>query len=252
GYEKQAENSIHFAYEMVALSPKTAQTLGLSLTEEDQKRSWVEMSGRKGLGVKADELMDHLEKTLVERIASQYSDLSTDELHKLAATIASAALRYFMVRYARNTLITFDIDEASSFEGETGPYLQYSAVRARSILRKLTDFGFDLAANREALNTALHGLAQKDQEADDSWSILYQIAQTHDIVEKAIVTLEVSFFARHAFDLARAFNNYYHKYPILQESVEQRKLQRIAVVQMFVTGFETILGLLGISVPARM
>src|SRR5262249_19155629 len=98
GYEKQAENSIHFAYEMVALSPKTAQTLGLSLTEEDQKRSWVEMSGRKGLGVKADELMDHLEKTLVERIASQYSDLPADELHKLAATIASAALRYFMVR----------------------------------------------------------------------------------------------------------------------------------------------------------
>src|SRR5262249_40649051 len=182
----------------------------------------------------------------------QYSDLSTDELHKLAATIASAALRYFMVRYARNTLITFDIDEASSFEGVTGPYLQYSAVRARSILRKLTDFGFDLSANREALKTALHGLAQKDQEADDSWSILYQIGQTHDIVEKAIVTLEVSFFARHAFDLARAFNNYYHKYPILQESVEQRKLQRIAVVQMFVTGFETILGLLGISVPARM
>ena len=129
GYEKQAENSIHFAYEMVALSPKTAQTLGLSLTEEDQKRSFVEMSGRKGLGVKADNLMDHLEKTLIGRILPPNIRICQRRSCQAGgAPLRRDALRYFMVRYARNTLITFDIDEASVLKEKRGR----SAILGRS------------------------------------------------------------------------------------------------------------------------
>ncbi len=150
GYPEQASRSIHFSYEMVTLSPKTAIELGFILSEEEQKRSFVEMSGRKGLGVKADDLLDRLESRALERIMPLYPDMSEEEKKSLATTIASGALRYFMLRYTRNTIITFDMDEALNFEGETGPYLQYAIVRSQSIFRKLSERGFDLASRRES------------------------------------------------------------------------------------------------------
>ena len=129
GYPEQASHSIHFSYEMVTLSPKTAVELGFALSPEEQQKAFVEMSGRKGLGVKADDLLDRLEARALERILPLYPELPEEEKNSLAKIIAAGALRYFMLRYARNTVITFDMDEALNFEGETGPSLQYAMVR---------------------------------------------------------------------------------------------------------------------------
>jgi arginyl-tRNA synthetase len=253
-FHTQADRSIHFSYEMVTLSPKTAQQLGFRLSEEDQQKSFVEMSGRKGIGVKADDLIDRLEKNATERIRSLYTDLQADELRALASEIATAALRYFMIRFTRNTIITFDLDEALSFEGETGPYLQYSTVRGRSILQKLKQAGFDIEA--QSAHEYFHALLllneEKDQESDDSWAIVLQVIKMKDIIEKTLRSLEISFFAKHIFQLAQLFNNYYHKYPILHEKLERRKRLRIAIVQIFLNAMSTSLELLGIPVPARM
>jgi arginyl-tRNA synthetase len=253
GYSEQANHSIHFSYEMVTLSPKTAVDLGFTLTEEEQKRSFVEMSGRKGLGVKADDLLDRLEERALERIAPLYPDMPEEERTKLANTISAAALRYFMLRYTRNTIITFDLDEALNFEGETGPYLQYAMVRSQSIFRKLAERGWDISrsASEEFVN-ALDLLRERDQESDDSWKMILEIIKLKDIIAITLRSLEISYFAKYVFQLAQAFNNYYHKYPILHEPDERRKILRIAVVDLFRSAMEINLKLLGIPVPPRM
>ena len=253
GHSEQADRSIHFSYEMVTLSPKTAAELGFTLSEEEQKRSFVEMSGRKGLGVKADDLLDRLEARALERILPLYPDSSEEEKRLLATTIAAGALRYFMLRYTRNTIITFDMDEALNFEGETGPYLQYAMVRSQSIFRKLSERGFDIGARSRAdLLSALELLREKDQEAEDSWRIIFDIIKMKDIITVALRSLELSYFAKYVFQLAQAFNYYYHKYPILHEPDERRKMLRIAVVDLFRLAMGINLKLLGIPVPARM
>ena len=139
GYNQQADQSVHFSYEMVALSPRCCADLGIPLSEEDRKRPYVEVSGRKGLGVKADDLMDNLIAKALEEVVSRHADNSPEENRRVATQIAIAALRYFLLKYTRTTVIAFDLQEALSFEGETGPYVQYSAVRARNILRKFEE-----------------------------------------------------------------------------------------------------------------
>lgn len=250
GYTEQADSSIHFAYEMVALSPKTAKELGFELSQEDSERSFVEMSGRKGLGVKADDLIDRLSGVALDRIRVQYKEYDESEQKALADMIATGALRYFMIRYARTTLITFDFEEALSPEGETGVYLQYSMVRASSILRKLQEAGKGMDTIRPEHMVRL--LSGQTQEADDSWSIVYQILRISDVVDKSIQNLEVSYFAKHVFELAKAFNNYYHKYKILHEPDQAARESRTAILKIFLDGMQTSLQLLGIPVPYRM
>lgn len=253
GHIKEAENSIHFAYEMVALSPKTAKQLGFVLSDEDQDRSFVEMSGRKGLGVKGDDLIDRLEQMALERVKERYAEFGEQEQKTLASAIAAGALRYFMIRYTKNTLITFDFDEALSPEGETGVYLQYSLVRARSVLRKLREAGLGPdTTSREELLELMSDLQKKTQEADDSWNLLFSILKIPDMVDKTVSNLEISLFARHAYELAKTFNNYYHQYHILRESDERLRKLRTGVLQMFLAGMQTCLDLLGIPVPAHM
>ena len=254
GYNSQADRSIHFSYEMVTLSPKTAKLLGFELSAEEQEKTFVEMSGRKGIGVKADDLIDRLRDSALQRVAELYRDFSRNECEELAAHIATAALRYFMIRYTRNTVINFDMDEALSFEGETGPYLQYSMVRARSIFRKLRASGFDPdSAPSAEYDRVLDLLAlARDEEAADSWQMVAEILKTPDIINRALRSLELSFFAKHVFELARSFNNYYHKYPVLHEKDPDRRLLRVAVVKMFLEGMQINLDLLGIPVPEYM
>jgi arginyl-tRNA synthetase len=253
GYEDQAQKSIHFSYEMVTLSPKTAKELGFELSQEDQQKSFVEMSGRKGLGVKADDLLDRLELEALKRIRPLYPDMVEKELLQLASDIASGALRYFMIRYTRNTVITFDLEEALSFEGETGPYLQYSLVRARSIFRKLKAAGQDVSSHSmEEYLENLKSLGEPGAENDDSWSMIVSILRIHDMIARTIRSLEISLFAKHVFYLAQTFNNYYHKYPVLHEPDPRKKLFRTAIVKIFQQGMETSLHLLGIPVPERM
>ena len=149
GFEKQAEASIHFSYEMVALSPSACVEMGIELSEEDKKRPYVEVSGRKGLGVKADDLIDKLIKRPLEEVFSRHAEEPEEARRDAATQIAIGALRYFMLKYTRNSVIAFDLGEALSFEGETGPYVQYAAVRARNILRKLGERGENLPDFRE-------------------------------------------------------------------------------------------------------
>ncbi|MCI0416851.1 arginine--tRNA ligase [bacterium] len=253
GYLEQASRSIHFSYEMVTLSPKTAAELGFTLSAEEQQKAFVEMSGRKGLGVKADDLLDRLEARALERILPLYPELPEEEKSSLAKIIAAGALRYFMLRYTRNTLITFDMDEALNFEGETGPYLQYAMVRSQSIFRKLSERGFNVSSRpAEDYLQSLKLLGGKDEESEDSWKMILEIIKMKDIIAVTLRSLEISYFAKYVFQLAQAFNNYYHKYSILHEPDEHKKLLRIAVVDLFRSAMEINLRLLGIPVPARM
>ncbi len=133
------EASVHLSYEMVALSPAACEELGIALSEEDRKRPYIEMSGRKGLGVKADDLINRLQSDALAEVKSRHPDLDEKEQRDTAHAIAIGALRYFLLKFTRNTVIAFDFKEALSFEGETGPYCQYAAVRANSIFRKLAE-----------------------------------------------------------------------------------------------------------------
>jgi arginyl-tRNA synthetase len=243
GHREAAAHSVHFAYEMVSLSPKTAVALGVMIEEGKS----VEMSGRKGIGVKADDLLDQLEEKAREEIAGRHRDLETAELQRLAREIAVAALRFFMVKTGTTRVIAFDFDEALSFEGDSGPYLQYSLVRARNIERKL-------AAAGEA--TQLEGAAIRalpaEAWADDLWDLVHAAASIEEPVERAASTLELSLIARNALELAQRFNAAYHHHPVLQEENADLRLARRAAFAAFAKAERALVDLLGIPEPERM
>ena len=250
GHEEEANNSVHFSYEMVALSPATARDLGLSLSEDDQEKRTVEMSGRKGVGVKADDLLDALERKALDEVRSRADeDASFSESEELAREIAVAALRYFMLKYGTNRVIAFDFDEALSFEGDSGPYLQYSTVRAANIFRKLEAKGVStgLDSPRE-----LDMLTVGEALNDEAWEIVRLTSMTGEMVRRAVDTLELSTITHHALELCQKFNTFYQKYSILNEEDSRERRRRAAVVEVFRKGMATILDLLGIPVPARM
>jgi arginyl-tRNA synthetase len=246
GHKAEAERSVHFAYEMVALSQATARLMGY-IEEGDDSDKTLEMSGRKGIGVKADDLIDRLEAKSREEIAARNRDLGEDELIRLAREIATAALRFFMVKATTNRVIAFDFDEALSFEGESGPYLQYSMVRATNIRRRLREAG--LADDVTPEEVAALPVELFDE---DLWDLILEVAQTSELVEKAAESLELSLIARHALGLAQRFNALYHKHPILQEPDPQRRTVRLATVQVFRRGLEAVSELLGVPIPEKM
>ena len=248
GHKEEAERSIHFAYEMVALSPSTARLLGFLAEGAEDKT--LEMSGRKGIGVKADDLIDRLEAKSREEISAR--DRATDgldpqALDTLAHQIAIAALRFFMVKATTNRVIAFDFDEALSFEGESGPYLQYSLVRAKNIRRRLGEEGLPDAVTAEEVARLAPELFP-----EDLWDLVLAVAQTGEAVERGADGLELSLVARHALELAQRFNAVYHKHPILQEKDAAVRAARLAAVQAFRKGLETLCGLLAIPTPDKM
>ncbi|MEO5896714.1 MAG: arginine--tRNA ligase [Vicinamibacterales bacterium] len=253
GYNQQAEHSIHYAYEMVALSHSTARELGYDASI-DADRPFVEVSGRKGLGVKADDLLDRLRDKAAAEVAKRNPELAGDEATAIAATIATAAVRYFMVKFSRGKVIVFDIDEALSFEGESGPYLQYAAVRANNIFKKLKDrHGLDEPAVLAAAPTAGAGpLTSQSEEADDLWNLMLEAARLDDVVDQAVRTLELSVVAKYAFSLAQSFNGFYHKYSILNEERADARVWRAAAVAYYRRQLTTALELMGCAVPAKM
>jgi arginyl-tRNA synthetase len=246
GHPSEADRSIHFAYEMVALSTTTARLLGY-LGEGEEEGKAMEMSGRKGIGVKADDLMDQLIAKSREEIATRNRDLSDSELDGLAKQIAIAALRFFMVKATTNRVIAFDFDEALSFEGESGPYLQYSLVRAKNIRRRLREAGLPDDVQAEDV-----GRLPAEVFEEDLWDLAVAVAETGELVEKGAESLELSLIARHALGLAQRFNALYHKHPILQEKDEAVRSARLATVQIFRRGLETLGELLGIPIPEKM
>ena len=243
GHHEAARRSTHFAYEMVALSPATAHLLGFA--SEDGKA--LEMSGRKGIGVKADELLDRLEGKAREEIAARNRELEREELRRLARQIATAALRFFMVKTTTTRVLAFDFDEALSFEGDSGPYLQYSLVRARNIGRRLAAAGLEPEVGAEAAAALASELW-----TDDLWELVHAVARTGEVVDKAASTLELSLVARHALDLAQAFHALYHHHPVLHEEDPALRRTRLATFQIFARGLRATADLLGIPEPERM
>jgi len=250
GYHEQAEKSIHFSYEMVALSPRTCAILGIPLSEEDRKRPYVEVSGRKGLGVKADDLIDKLIEKAKEEVDSRHPDRPDDERLRVASQIATGALRYFLLKFTRNTVIAFDLQEALSFEGETGPYVQYAAVRARNILRKLEERGETLPDFGQALD---RGAMARQLEAEDFWQLLLAASKSGSALSAALAAGEPSHVARYAFQLAQAFNSFYHDYPILAEQDAEKRTFLLWLAVYFERQLEwTLERVLGIPVPDYM
>jgi len=246
GHTSQAERSVHFAYEMVALTPATARALGVAVDEEGEGKS-LEMSGRKGIGVKADDLIDQLIAKAREEIGSRDRELAPGELDSLATAIATAAMRFFMVKASTNRVIAFDFAEALAFEGESGPYLQYAVVRSRNIQRKLAAAGLPETVTPEQV-----AALPEDVWADDLWDLALFGAQIADTVEKAGRALELSLIARHALELAQRFNAVYHRHPILQEPDTALRTARLAATQAFAKALAALAGVLGIPLPERM
>ena len=253
GHEKEADNSIHFAYEMVALSPATAKTLGVEISESDQDKAMLEMSGRKGLGIKADDLLDQLEAKAADAVREGLSEeraagMSEDDFRDLGHQIAVAALRYFMLKFGRNRVIAFDMEEALTFEGDSGPYLQYSTVRAQNIFRKLDERGVSSGLAAEEVDQLTIG----ESVNDEIWEIVRHASTTSNVVRRAVDSLELSMITHHALELCQKFNSFYHKYPILNEEDPAERRRRAACASVFLDTMRGMMGLLGIPVPDRM
>jgi arginyl-tRNA synthetase len=253
GYHEQAAQSVHYSYEMVALSHAAARELGYD-PSVDAERPFVEVSGRKGLGVKADDLLDRLTEKAAGEVEKRNPDLSPDDRRRIAESIAVAAVRYFMVKFSRGKIIVFDMDEALSFEGESGPYLQYAAVRANNIFAKLKERdGTELADILAALDrTPGDILTGTSDESLDVWGLVLEAARLDEIVEQAVRTRELSIVAKYAFSLAQAFNGFYHRYSILNEERPDARLWRAAAIAYCRAQMTLALDLMGCVVPARM
>src|SRR4030095_982339 len=250
--------SVHFSYEMVALSPKACDELGIELTPEDRARPYIEMSGRKGLGVKADDLINRLKADALREVESRHPDLSEEEKRATAHEIAVGALRYFLLKFTRNSVIAFDFDEALSFEGETGPYCQYAAVRANSIFRKL-----ESNALEQASATLEKGLSQVEVERQllevlsgeagtEIWSLVTLAERLDEVVAQCATSAEPANLAKYTFNLAKAFNLFYHRYRIIAEEDQVRRAVLIVAANIARTRLTEALEILGISVPERM
>jgi arginyl-tRNA synthetase len=247
GHTREAESSIHFSYEMVALSHATARELGYeSDAAADDSKPFVEVSGRKGLGVKIDDLLDSLAAKASVEVAKRNPELSAEEARQTASQIAVAAIRYFMLKFGRGKLIVFDMEEALSFEGETGPYLQYAVVRANNIFAKLKE--------REGVGEAdvIPDAGPFPADEDALWGLVLEAARLDEIVEQVVRSLEFSSLAKYAFGLAQLFNAFYHRSSILNEEDHARKRWRAAGVAYFRAQLTRALDLMGIAVPARM
>jgi arginyl-tRNA synthetase len=252
------EASVHLGYEMVALSIAACEELGIKLSGEDRARPFVEMSGRKGLGVKADDLINRLEADALREVETRHPEISDEERHETAHAIAVGALRYFLLKFTRNSIIAFDFKEALSFEGETGPYCQYSAVRANSIFRKL-----DKAAQAEAAEKILNAASSQESKdemsrilegegGDEIWSLVTLAARLDESVVQAAAIAEPSLLAKYSFNLARAFNLFYHRHRIIAEEDATRRAVLVAVADITRRQLTSALATLGINVPERM
>jgi arginyl-tRNA synthetase len=253
GHDEAADRYTHFSYEMVALTPRCAVELGYTLSEDDQARSWIEVSGRKGFGVKADDLLDALIASAGKEVDARHPELNQVQRTGIATQVAIGALRHFMLKFTKTSVIAFDFKDALSFEGDTGPYAQYAVVRASNIFRKggfdPDGYGRDLASrvSTEDFANYLGGKA-----GDDIWELWLAAAQTSYIVSQCIATTEPAFLAKHVFRLAQLFNTFYHRYPILSEVDESRKRFLLLTAAIVRRELIRLLRVMGISVPPVM
>ena len=270
GHGEAADRYTHFSYEMVALTPRCAAELGYTLSEEDKARPWIEVSGRKGFGVKADDLLDALIASAGKEVDSRHPELSAAERGEIATQIAIGALRYFMLKFTKPSVIGFDFKDALSFEGETGPYAQYAVVRASNIFRKggidPARFCRDASGGGSAtsdsagaggdgaspVSTAEFGKFLGGETGNEIWELWLAAAQTSYVVAQCIATTEPAYLAKHAFRLAQLFSMFYHRHPILNEADEDRKRFLLTTVAVVRRELIRVLAAMGIRVPAAM
>ncbi len=261
GHAAEADRYTHLSYEMVALTPRCAEELGYAIAEEDRARPYIEVSGRKGFGVKADDLIDKLIAATRAEVEARQTGRDEAERQKIAEQIAIGALRYFMLKFTRNSVIAFDFKDALSFEGETGPYIQYAVVRARNIFRKagvepeavLAELA-EQAESAELAELDRSSLAAYlDEEAnEDIWALWFRASRRSQVLEQSIATSEPAYLAKHAFQLAQEFNNFYHRHHILTEEDAARKSMLLATAAMALRELAVALSWLGIESPAAM
>ena len=247
GYKDQAEHYTHFSYEMVALTPRCASELGYHLSEDEWGKSYIEVSGRKGFGVKADDLIDKLISTALKEVEARHPEMTGGERKAIATKIAVGALRYFMLKFTKNSVIAFDFKEALSFEGETGPYAQYAVVRATNIFRKAGVEPEAVLADTGNCAPFLEG-----EKGNEIWELWLAASKTSHVIEQSISTTEPAFVAKHAFYLAQLFNNFYHRHHILTEADEARKRFLLATAAVVRRELIRVLDVMGIQVPSVM
>ncbi len=247
GYNDAADHYTHFSYEIVALTPRCASQLGYELSEDDWGKAYIEVSGRKGFGIKADDFLDKLIASAKKEVDDRHQELKETERQAIAEQIAIGALRYFMLKFTKQSVIAFDFSEALSFEGETGPYAQYAVVRATNIFRKAgVEPEAALAADVD------FGKYLDGKTGDEIWELWLAASKTAYMVEQCIATTEPAYAAKHAFQLAQLFNNFYHRHHILNEADEERKRFLMATVAVVRRELIRVLGTMGITVPPVM
>jgi arginyl-tRNA synthetase len=256
GHAEQADNLKHFAYNVVALTPRCAQELGYEIPPEDAKKPYVEVSGRKGQGVKADDLLDRLQASARKEVDERHVESPERERASIANAIAIGALRYFLLRFTRSTIIAFDFKDALSFEGETGPYVQYAVVRAQGIARKEDEnrLGAMDAANMLRIDEGAANISPfvEASTGDDLWELVILAGSLDARIDAAVGAQEPAFLARYAFELAQAFNAFYHKHHILSEPDDGKRAFLLKLVWLVREQLITALGLLGITAPEKM
>lgn len=247
GYEDQAEHYTHFSYEMVALTPRCAMELGYEVSAEDQGKSYIEVSGRKGFGVKADDLMDKLIEKALAEVDSRHPELDQFERGSIAKQIAMGALRYFMLKFTRPTVIAFDFKDALSFEGETGPYAQYAIVRASNIFRKGNTTPEEVLAKPAEFKSFF-----EDETGTEIWQLWLLASQTSYVIDQCIAQAEPAYITKHAFQMAQQFNNFYHRHHILHEPDEARKHFLMATAAVVRRELIRVLAVMGVEAPPVM
>jgi len=253
GHDESADRYTHFSYEMVALTPRCAAELGYELSDEEKTRAWIEVSGRKGFGVKADDLLDVLIASARKEVDSRHPELSDAERGEIATQIAIGALRYFMLKFTKPSVIAFDFKDALSFEGETGPYAQYAVVRATNIFRK-GGYDADEFLQRTENRAPAEEFAKylNGEDGNSIWEVWLAASKTSYVVGQCIATTEPAYLAKHTFQLAQLFNTFYHQHPILSEADESRKKFLLTTAAVARRELTRALGVMGITVPAVM
>ena len=248
GHAEAAKNSIHLSYEIVALTPRCAAEMGYELSPEEAKKPYVEVSGRKGFGVKADDLIDRMEAAALAEVRQRHAEMSAEEQNDTAHAIAVGALRFFLLKFTRNAIIAFDFADALSFEGETGPYCQYAVVRIRGIRRKSAEGG----AVRATVTAETAQKLLSDAEGISLWEVLRTAGSLDWAVDAVIGAQEPAFVAKYAFQLAQSFNNFYHKHHILSETDEQKRAFLMGLTEIVERELVRALRLMGIEAPEKM
>jgi arginyl-tRNA synthetase len=247
GYPDKAAHYTHFSYEMVALTPRCAMDMGYEVSAEDQAKSYIEVSGRKGFGVKADDLLDALITAAKKEVDSRHSELDDADRLQISKQIAIGALRYFMLKFTKQSVIAFDFKEALAFEGETGPYAQYAVVRASNIFRKAG------VEPEQALSADVdYARFFAEDSGTEIWELWLLAGKTSSVIEQCIATTEPAYAAKHAFQLSQQFNNFYHRHHILNEADEGRKKFLLATAAVVRRELIALLGAMGITVPPVM